>query len=716
MGASIWGDGRPLNISLDRADLWDLRPIEEYERADYTWEKVAEAHYAGRHDDLKAWLEAPYDRAGPTRLPAGRIALILPCPVIRWRLERATGRAEVELANGAVLESILDAEGICRLRLRGCAPVVSVVPPPFGPPPTETVPETGPSLSRHHAWDLGYPVPEPITGPGMAGFVQQGWGGFSFATLAAWRLEGADWMGACTVVTAAAGGDPLGEITRRLEAALAGDFDQAVSDQAAWWSDYWSRGRLDLPEASIEKVYYSGMSQFGAAARRGRPPAALQGVWTSDDGRLPPWKGDYHHDINSQMAYWPAYAGNQLEAGLGFLDWLWDTREACTAWTRRFYGVQGLNVPMTADLLNRQIGGWRQYTHSVSTGAWLAHHFFLHWRYSQDRQFLRERALPYLTEVCRFVEAITEVRDAQGLRSVALSSSPEVGDNRPEAWFSTFTNYDLSLFRWVLAATATLAREIGRAADAEHWESVVQQMPELNLSARGELQVAQDVEYPGHHRHFSHALAVHPLALLTGFDPDPVASGIARATVGQILSASREFWMGYSYAWAAALAARISDGEAARDALARFDQAFVFPNGFHANGDWSGRGIGRVRFGAFTLEGALGAADAIQTMLLQSSPGLVRLFPAVPRSWETASFDTLLADGAIEVSASLAEGRITRVELLSSSPAQLRLAAFDQPARLDLRLEPGRLLVLSEAERIQLARPLLAAEDVKNIS
>jgi uncharacterized membrane protein YraQ (UPF0718 family) len=44
-------------------------------------------------------------------------------------------------------------------------------------------------------------------------------------------------------------------------------------------------------------------------------------------------------------------------------------------------------------------------------------------------------------------------------------------------------------------------------------------------------------------------------------------------------------------------------------------------------------------------EGALGAADAIQTMLLQSSPGLVRLFPAVPQSWETASFDTLLADG-----------------------------------------------------------------------
>jgi alpha-L-fucosidase 2 len=107
------------------------------------------------------------------------------------------------------------------------------------------------------------------------------------------------------------------------------------------------------------------------------------------------------------MTYWPAYVGDQLEAGLGFLDWLWDTREACRAWTRQFFGLDGLNVPMTADILNRQIGGWRQYTHSVSTSAWLSHHFHQHWRYSQDRAFLADRAYPYLGDVCRFVEGIS---------------------------------------------------------------------------------------------------------------------------------------------------------------------------------------------------------------------------------------------------------------------------------------------------------------------
>ena len=52
------------------------------------------------------------------------------------------------------------------------------------------------------------------------------------------------------------------------------DDAQAVAD---WWADYWSRGRVQLPDPLIEQTYYAGLAQFGAAARRGCPPAALQG-------------------------------------------------------------------------------------------------------------------------------------------------------------------------------------------------------------------------------------------------------------------------------------------------------------------------------------------------------------------------------------------------------------------------------------------------------
>lgn len=697
-GASIWGDGRPLYVSLDRADLWDLRPIEEYHRPDYRWDDVVAAHRAGRHDDLRVLLEAPYDRPGPTRLPAGRLSLGFAGRAVRWRLERATGVAAVSFDDGLGLEAFIDAEGVGRLRVKGGAPEVQVIPPPFAGPPEGWAPRAGPALSRHNAWDLGYPPPDLVRMEGLSGFRQSGWGGFKFTTVIGWRQEAGDWRAAWIVL---AGDKDAGALwqdaTSRLEQALAADFDDDAARQAAWWSDYWSRSRLSVPDAGLERLYYSGMHQFGAAARRGGPPASLQGVWTSDDDALPPWKGDYHHDLNTQMTYWPAYAGDQLEAGLGFLDWLWATREICLEWTRRFYGVAGLNVPMTADIQNRQIGGWRQYTHSVSTGAWLAHHFYLHWRYSQDRWFLTERALPYLTEVCRFVEAISEARDARGLRSVALSSSPEVGDNRPEAWFAEFTNYDLSLFRWVLGAAAELADDAGLPEEAGRWREVLNEMPELAVSEVGELLIAPGLAYPDHHRHMSHAVAVHPLVAITGFDPDPSTRRVAAATVRQVLAARGDWWMGYSHAWAAALAARIGDGDAAGEALTKFGAAFVFPNGFHANGDWRGKGIGKARFGAFTLEGAMGASDAVQTMLLQSAPGRIRLFPAVPKTWREASFEGLLADGGIKVSAALVARRITQVELVARTGIRLTVAGFDRDASIDVALEPGERLILGRS-------------------
>ncbi len=699
VGVSLWGGGRPLMLSLDRADLWDLRPIPEYEGPDYGWDRVAAAHHRGEHDRLKTLIEAPYDRAGPTRLSAGRLELTFPAPAVRWRFERATGLARVDFADGAVLETLITATSHTgRLRVRGSTPVARVVTPPFAGPPDGLAAASGFALSRHNAWDLGYPPPRILAGAGLDGFVQSGFGDFAFAVVLAQAIRGEEWLAAWRIDTGEAHDAGLGPgAMSAARVALARDFDDDVGDVARWWAGYWSRGRVTLPETAIEQTYYAGLSQFGAVARRGGPPASLQGVWTTDDGRLPPWKGDYHHDLNTQMTYWPAYAGDQLEAGLGFLDWLWETRSACEAWTRRFYGVAGLNVPMTADIANRQLGGWRQYTHSVSTSAWLAHHFHQHWRYSQDRSFLADRAYPYLAAVCRFVEAISEARDADGMRTVALSSSPEVGDNRPEAWFGQWTNYDLTLFRWVLGAAADMALDLGRPDETKRWRAVLADLPPCSLSEAGALLVAPGLAYPGHHRHFSHAVGVHPLGLFAGQDGSADARRVASATARELDGASADFWMGYSHAWAAAISARVGDGDTARRRLLDYGAAFVFPNGFHANGDWRRLGYGKAPFGAFTLEGAMGASDAVQTMLLQSAPGRLRLFPALPESWTTVSFDRLRADGAILVSAAIEEGRLARVRLDPGVSTRIRLSLRDRAPGLDLDLVGGKAVDLDAA-------------------
>ncbi len=78
LGALVWGDGAPLNISLDRTDLWDLRPVPEYYSENYSYATMRQWEREGRYDELKALYDEPYHRPAPTKIPAGRIQIMLP--------------------------------------------------------------------------------------------------------------------------------------------------------------------------------------------------------------------------------------------------------------------------------------------------------------------------------------------------------------------------------------------------------------------------------------------------------------------------------------------------------------------------------------------------------------------------------------------------------------------------------------------------------------
>ena len=393
------------------------------------------------------------------------------------------------------------------------------------------------------------------------------------------------------------------------------------------------------------------------------------------------------------MSYWPCYTGNHLEEGLSYLDWLWETRPACFDWTRRFFGLPGLNVPMTADLDNNQIGGWRQYTHSATTASWLSHHFYLHWRYSMDRTFLRERAYPYLKDAAIFVEAITAERGADGLRRLPLSSSPEINNNRPEAWFPTITNYDLALMRWLLGAAAELAHELELGAEAEHWREILSELPDFAYAENGCLLVTHEYPLQESHRHFSHLMAIHPLGLLD-MEHGPAARRTIQASLAGLEQLGTDWWCGYSFAWLANLAARAQDGAAAEDALTIFASAFTLPNSFHCNGDQSGRGYSKFTYRPFTLEGNFAAAAGIQEMLLQSHGEQIRIFPAIPTTWRDVSFTRLRTQGAFLVSARRVNGVTEQIQIVAEQGGICRLQSPFSGGALVLSLAAGESIIL----------------------
>ena len=60
MGILVWGNGNPLILSLDRADLWDDRPVKEWESPNYNYETMRKWVKEGRIEDLHRLYEYPY--------------------------------------------------------------------------------------------------------------------------------------------------------------------------------------------------------------------------------------------------------------------------------------------------------------------------------------------------------------------------------------------------------------------------------------------------------------------------------------------------------------------------------------------------------------------------------------------------------------------------------------------------------------------------------
>ncbi len=702
LGGLVWGDGKPLRISLDRTDLWDLRPVPEFHSEEYSYETMRRWVKEGRIDDLHRLYDKPYGNPGPTKIPAGRIEITFAdeCAFQTASLDIGDAISEIRFSNGATARVFVHAtEPMGVIEVRSGRPIeVRLLAPPFAGKVTE---EAGAGkISAGDLATLRYDPPSKHRGDTWTGYEQKGWGDFRFAVALAWRTSEQSWLGVWSICTSKESKDPLASARERCEAALSRGYDALAQSHRDWWASYWSQAAISVPNPVIERQWYLETYKFGGAARADTPPITLQGPWTADNMKIPPWKGDYHHDLNTQLSYWPAYSGNRLDGASGYVRWLWETRETARKWTKRFFNLPGLNVPMTADLEQHQIGGWHQYTHSVTTAAWLAHHFYLQWRYSMDRQFLTERAYPWLRDASVFLEAVTE-KGLDGLRTLPLSSSPEINDDRLDAWFGSITNYDLALIRWTLQTTVELAGMLGETHEAERWRSVLAEMPDLAIDPSDhKLLVAKDYPLPSSHRHFSHLMAIHPLGLIR-WENGPRDQAIIKASLAELDAKGTSSWCGYSFSWLANLAARARDGERAERALEIFARAFCLRNSFHCNGDQSGKGYSNFRYRPFTLEGNFAFAAGLQEMLLQSYSGTIRVFPAIPASWDDASFTNLRAEGAFLISAERSNGTMQRVRIVAEKGGPLRLQnPFEEAAyavagaSADKIEEDGRDLIL----------------------
>ncbi|REE69732.1 alpha-L-fucosidase 2 [Paenibacillus taihuensis] len=693
-GCLIWGNGEPLRFSLDRGDIWDLRLAPEALDKGFTYAEMIDCVRRGDQEALLNRFDSFYETYPyPTKLPAGSLELRFSKQADKMKnhlaLQEACAHVQLTFGDQSIaVSSFLHAvNGLGYIRMTGAAESIGrleAVPPDYTGALQEerNNPVFATSLTR-----LEYPAATRHSEGSLKWFYQRTCHELEYAIVVAERKSDdgtREWV--YTIAANHDGENWLEHAKRKVTAAIADGFDHAFREHGAWWERYWGKSSIALPDAEAEKQWYLNNYLFASCSRKGASPMPLQGVWTADEGLLPPWKGDYHHDLNTELCYWHYLKANHLEEGESFIDFLWDLRPQGHQFAQSFFDAPGLNLPSVMTLTGGAMGGWAMYSMSITNIIWVCQAFDHYWRYTGDRDFLRDKAYVYFKETAACVQRWL-IPGEDGKLRLPVSSSPEVHDNSLEAWFDPMSNYDLALLIYLFRRLKDMAEWLDYAADADQWADVLAKLPELAVNERHVLMVNPKESLQESHRHHSHMMAIYPLQLLDhrGSERD---RQITNATIANLEKLGKGQWVGYSFAWAAAFYAQQGNGEAAIYHLRQMWQHACSPNGFHLNGDYKRAGVCMFHYRPFTLEGNFAAVNALQEMLLHTDGETIRPFPAIPRDWAKRSveFRGFRGEMGVLVSAKLHADKLEYVELRAEREGIFRVQNSFAGERLMLRI------------------------------
>jgi len=684
LGAVMWGDGAPMKITLNRMDTWDERenldfgPDRNYRSLRKLLDEGQFAEAAKLYHTHREWTGLPY----PTNILIGRALLEFGSKptAFEGRLSLfdaamagavllESGRAafsgfihaqknllvlEADLEGDATFECSLDVD--CKLVQNGVE--------------TPGLPKSAAALQ---AW--GYPKATTGSEGILSWHVQQVPDNGAYCVM--WALQEDARARRFTLFLAvefSADGDPLSAARERMDEALKSGKETLYEEHRAWWRQYWGKSALTIPDSRLENLYYAEMHKL-ACNTIGQMPVTTAGVWISD----PPERvQNYHLNLNLQESYWPVYTSNHLELGSSLHDVFFEMLPRLRAFCRDFYGWDGAFAACALAPNGTHAPCSYPWNLWTGNGPWVAHHFWLHYLYSKDESFLREKAYPFMREFMNFFVGYLE-KGEDGLYHLPWDCSPEY---EGLGWDVTCS---LALVRF-LAEALLKSQDILALNDPEApvWKEILDHLAPYPQDETG-LLIMKDTPLSHSHRHHSHLMPIHPLGLLNVNGGEEERSLINRSINTWLREGFGE-WIGEVWPWASLIASRIQRGNMACMFLDRYADAFVSENSLNMNTDYKEYGMGGfhpeyrpasfhpidntpsdpVRWTReFSINGGFGAAAAVLEMLLQSWTGVVRVFPALPDRWHDAWFENLRAEGAFLVSSRLSRGRVAFIDITS---------------------------------------------------
>ncbi|NQU43573.1 glycoside hydrolase family 95 protein [bacterium] len=393
-----------------------------------------------------------------------------------------------------------------------------------------------------------------------------------------------------------------------------------------------------------------------ASSRPGTLPPALQGIW--NDSLLPPWFGQHTSDINVEMNYWLAEVGNLSECHEPLFDLLDTCKEPGRRAARISYDCPGLVIhSMTNFGPKGPAGDWQDFS------GWVALHYWDHYAFTGNREFLAQRAYPFMKEAAEFYERFLVEDPRTGWLVSGPAYSPENVFLYPDGTrghLSMGVTMSLGIIHELFEKMIQGAEILDVDPDfRQTLRGKLERLAPLKVGRYGQLQEwSEDFEENNlGHRHLSHLFPLYPGTWINPRETSELAEASS-------VSLHRRFdhnggWTGWSRAWMINLAARLEQAEFAHRNLELLLERTTLYNLFDTHPRQAGNTL------VFQIEGNFGAAAGLAEMLLQSQAGELNLLPALPEEWPKGHIKGLRARGAFEVDLYWEHDRLQKAQIRS---------------------------------------------------
>ena len=442
---------------------------------------------------------------------------------------------------------------------------------------------------------------------------------------------------------------------------------------------------FDDPDLTA-KLFKYGRYLLIASSRQGTNPANLQGLW--NEHIEAPWNADYHLNINLQMNYWPAEVTNLSELHQPFFDLLDRAIVRGKTLAKKQYGInRGAVLHHTTDLwatpwMRAERAYWGSWIHG---GGWSAQHYWEHYQYTQDQEFLKNRAYPAMKAFSEFYLDWLVKDEEQQTWVSAPETSPEnsflTKEGKPAAVsFGSAMGHQIiaELFDNTMEAAAVLGYD----------NSFIDEVRAKRQSLHSGVVIGDDgrilewnepyEEHEKGHRHMSHLYALHPGDEIV--ESDSIAFEAAKKTIAHRLQYGGA-GTGWSRAWMINLDARLFDEKSIEENIKKFMQISVADNLFDEHPP-------------FQIDGNFGFTAGIAELLMQSHEGFIRILPTLPENWSSGHIKGLKARGNIEIEIEWKAGKLIKLGLLSQNNQRHRVKY--KSAMMDVDLIGNEKLWLDE--------------------